>query len=321
MRDGIYIGIDGGGTHSSAAAVRPDGRFAAFVSGGGCNFHHAGVETVRRRIEEMVLALSEKARAPVARVCVGMSALDGPASPALLELFSSGPLLRGRLDLQSDAYAALMGFTRGGPGMIVLCGTGSMLLLMDEKGRQHVSGGWGYLLNDAGSAYSLARDALLAVAAEADGTGPATALTPIALRHFGVSAPRELIDKVYAPDCTPDRLADFAREVLTPTALLDGTARRILNENMAALALLAARLFQKAPGVNSLGMYGGIFAHSPQAREAFSASLRSRIPAVNIRRMEFSPEIGCVLHLFRQEGLLTEAVLETLRSTCKEVQP
>ena len=42
-----------------------------------------------------------------------------------------------------------MGCTLGGPGLIAICGTGSMLLLRDREGRTRVSGGWGYLLEDA----------------------------------------------------------------------------------------------------------------------------------------------------------------------------
>ena len=50
----LLIGIDGGGTHSTAVAASPDGRIAAVTEGGGLNFHNVGVETVRLRLEAMV---------------------------------------------------------------------------------------------------------------------------------------------------------------------------------------------------------------------------------------------------------------------------
>ena len=46
----ILIGIDGGGTHSTAVAAWPDGRVAAVVPGGGQNFHNEGMEIVRARL-------------------------------------------------------------------------------------------------------------------------------------------------------------------------------------------------------------------------------------------------------------------------------
>ena len=108
--------------------------------------------------------------------------------------------------------------------LLVEAGEGSFTrLLRDREGRRHVSGGWGYLLEDAGSGFTLAREALLAIAAEADGMGPVSGLTPAALAYFGADTPRGLIGRVYAPDCGPDRIAGFARFVLEAA---DGGNRR-----------------------------------------------------------------------------------------------
>ena len=278
---GLYIGIDGGGTHSTAVAAWPDGRVAAVTEGLGLNYHNVGVEPVRLRLEEMVKTLEAQAEAPVEKICVGMSALDGPADEATLALFTAGTLSPSALDLQSDAYAALMGFTQGEPGMIVICGTGSMLLLVDEKGNQHVSGGWGYLLNDAGSGYTLAREALLRVIDAAEGTGPSTPLTALALDYFGVSYPRAIIDRVYAPDFTPDQMAGFAPCVIAQAEQGEPGALDILSHNMERLARQAARLFLKAPAARRVGLYGGIFAR-PGPRY-FSKNLgRALAPSGNL---------------------------------------
>ena len=133
MSRGLLIGIDGGGTHSSAVAVWPDGRIAAVAREGGMNFHNDGVDAVRRRLENVVGALCAGAGAPAERICAGLSALDGPADRETLAVFASDTWPAGTLDLQSDAYIALMGCTLGSPGMIVICGTGSMLLLLDRE--------------------------------------------------------------------------------------------------------------------------------------------------------------------------------------------
>lgn len=214
MKQELLIGIDGGGTHSTAVAAWPNGQVAAVASGKGLNFYNIGVEKVRKRLESMVCELCSKTDAQPGRVCVGMSALDGPADEQTLASFTGGMFAPGQLDLQSDAYIALMGFTRGAPGMIVICGTGSMLLLADGQGAQHVSGGWGYLLSDAGSGYTLAREGLLAVIDAFENIGPPTSLTAAAFAFFSVSTPRQIIDRVYAPGFTPDQMAGFARHVI-----------------------------------------------------------------------------------------------------------
>ncbi len=319
MKHGLFIGLDGGGTHSTAVAAWPNGQVAAIAKGGGLNFYNDGVETVRLRLESMVAELCKSAGAPVRKVCVGMSALDAPADEETTALFTGGVLCPSQLDLQSDAYIALMGFTRGQPGMIVICGTGSMLLL-DETGAQHVSGGWGYLLGDAGSGYTLAREGLLAVINESDGIGAQTELTPLALEYFSAESPRRLIDKIYAPDCTPDRIAGFARHVLAQAEKGDAQAQDILLKNMQRLARLAAQLLKKSPQAHRIGLYGGIFAHSAPARRAFGDALARLSPDAEICSLDYPPELGAIIHLMRREGLLTDAVLAQLKQTYEEAK-
>ena len=321
MSRGLFIGIDGGGTHSSAVAVWPDGRVAATASGGGMNFHNDGVETVRGRIEEVVRTLCERAGAPAEKICAGLSALDGPADAGTQALFASDAWPDGALDLQSDAYIALAGCTMGGPGMIAICGTGSMLMILDREGHLRVSGGWGTLLEDAGSGFTLAREALLAVAAEADGTGPATGLTDRALAYFGAEKPRGLIDRIYAPECGPDRIAGFARCVLEEAERGNRTAENILRRNMNRLGSQAAQLLSTAPGVHRTGIYGGIFAHSAAARGIFEEALRAEAPEAEVQDPAFPPELGAVIHLLKREGRLEDAALEKMKTTWKEMRP
>ena len=316
----ILIGIDGGGTHSTAVAAWPDGRVAAVVPGGGQNFHNDGMEIVRARLLEMISSLKEKTGAEAEAVCVGLSALDGPADEATYAAFHEGELENEALDLQSDVYIALMGLTQGEPGVIVICGTGSMLLMVDEKGNQLVSGGWGYLLNDAGSGFTLAREALLASIDEIDGIGKPCSWTPELLEFFGVTDARKLIDVVYAPDFTPDQLAGFARLLLARANAGDADALGILERNMTRLARLTARLMDKAENVNLVGLYGGIFQHNELARSLFERTLKKERPDAQIRLPEYPPELGAVIHLMKQNGTLTKEALLTLKNTYKEIR-
>lgn len=320
MSEKVLIGIDGGGTHSTAVAAYPDGRIAAMAEGGGANFHNIGVEAVRRHLEEMVDALCGACGCECDEICVGMSALDAPADERTRALFAEGTLKPVQMDLQSDAYIALMGFTLGKPGVIVICGTGSMLLMLDSQGRQRAAGGWGYLLGDAGSGYTLAREGLLAVIDASEGTGPATLLTEDALSYFNVQTPRGLIDRVYAPETTPDRLAGFARHVLARAKAGDGPAARILTDNMARLARSAAHLISDAPEAGRIGLYGGIFAHSELARTLFTDAVKALAPDAKICRLEYPPELGALIHLFQRRGMLDDEVLARMKSTYEEIR-
>ena len=320
MAHGILIGIDGGGTHSTAVAAYPDGRIAAVAYGGGLNFHNIGVEKAHAHLEEMCAELCQDCSAPAEEICVGMAALDAPADATTTATFTRGMFTPGQLDLQSDAYIALMGFTLGQPGVFVICGTGSMLLMLDGEGRQHAAGGWGYLLGDAGSGYTLAREGLLAAIDAAEGLAEDTPLLADALAYFGADAPRGLIDRIYAPGFTPDKLAGFARCVLTRAKDGDSLAREIVQRNMHRLARHAARLVEKAPEANRIGLYGGIFTHSELARADFTQALMGMTPAVTVSAPEYPPELGALIHLFKKRGLLTDEVLARMKSTYEEIR-
>ena len=314
MAEALFIGIDGGATHSTAVAAWPDGTVAAVEYGDGLNFNNIGTETVRLRIEDIINRICIKTGAHDLRVCIGSAALDKPADEATLRKFT-GMLSPKQLDIQSDAYIALMGLTRGEPGMIAICGTGSMLLLADGNGIQHASGGWGYLMEDAGSGYAIAREGILAAIAEYEGVGPATAISRYICEYFGADDMRGVIDRLYAPEHTPDRLAGFARYVIAEAENGDGVSMDIIIKSMEKLAAQAAALFRKAPEASRIGLYGGIFAHSNTAREAFENSLRLRKPDVEICIPEFPPELGALIHIMKKQGMLTPQTLKNLNET------
>lgn len=320
MEDGLIIGVDGGGTHTVAVVARPDGRVLAVARGAGLNYHTVGMLCARERLFALVEELRTRCGgADVRRVCVGMSALDGPADEATKRRFGGERFPYGALDMQSDAYIALMGFTLGAPGVIVVCGTGSMLLMLDAEGRQHARGGWGYLLGDAGSGYALARMGLSAVIEQAEGLGIETCLTGEALAYFDVAAPRGIIDRVYAEGFTPDKLAGFAKCVLGAAEDGDGIARAILQENMRTLARQAALLIDTAPEASRVGLHGGIFQNSALAREAFAGELLRLAPGAEVSRPGYPPELGALFHCLRLEGKLTIGALNRVRASYEEL--
>ena len=62
-------------------------------------------------------------------------------------------------------------------GIIIIAGTGSIVLGRDAVGTEARAGGWGPLLADDGSGYAIGLAGLRAVFRARDGWGPSTALT------------------------------------------------------------------------------------------------------------------------------------------------
>ena len=316
----VLIGVDGGGTKTVAVAARMDGTILAAQRGIGINYNNIGMEKARDNLKEVIDRLLARCSRDYEEICIGMPALDMAADEALTRLFAGDAFDPARLDMQSDAYTALQGFTLGKPGIIVICGTGSILLLMNGKGGQYVQGGWGHMLGDRGSSHALASAGLCAAIDAWEKVGPETALGDAAMQHFSLSTPRQLIDRVYAPECGPHGIAGFAKEVLILAAQGDEIARTIVEKEMIHVAAQAAALIVQFPEAYRVGMYGGVFAHNPLARDLFIGALTKRIPHAQVSMPEYPPELGALIHVFQKRGLLTDLVLSNMKESYQALQ-
>ena len=316
----LFLGVDGGGTKTVAVAARADGTVIGLRRGAGINYNNIGMDAARETLFAVIAPLLQGCGGDYREICIGMPALDAAADEATTRAFAGTRFDPARLDLQSDAYTALLGLSMGKPAMIVICGTGSILLLADGSGRQRVLGGWGHLLGDPGSGHALATDGLRAAIDAWEGLGPATALTDAATRYFSLDTPRRLIDRIYAPDCTPDRIAGFARSVLELAAAGDPSAIAVLRQNMTHIAREAAALLQSAPEVRLVGLYGGIFEHSADARDLFTGILDGLCPGKTVTQPNYPPELGALLHCYQKRGLLAPALLQRLEDSYAAVR-
>lgn len=120
-----------------------------------------------------------------------------------------------RVRVIPDAQAALLGALGDRPGVLVLAGTGSIVIGYDGRGRWARAGGLGPLLGDEGSGFWLGREWLRSRAARGD--------------------LRAVLGAAHAPD-TVARVAAWAPRVLARCRGGDGAARAIARAGQTALA-------------------------------------------------------------------------------------
>lgn len=319
MRLNYVVGVDGGGTKTIAVAAGEDGTVLAVERGEGINYNNIGMDRARSNLKEIMCRLQARLDGVCTEITVGMPALDMPADKELITRFAGDSFDPEILDLQSDACITLTGFTMGQPGMIVICGTGSILLMIDEYGQQYVRGGWGYILGDAGSGYTLAIDGLRAAICDWENTGEKTALSRMAMTYFQLKDPRDLINIIYPSGYTQADIAQFGRIVLECCEQGDKAAVRITRDNMAALAANAAEMIRRIPAANRVGIWGSVLTNNACARQIFSEELHRLCPEAVIIRPEFPPELGAVIHAMNKKGPLKEEILRRLKESYKEM--
>ena len=96
-----------------------------------------------------------------------------------------------RVDVLSDAQLAHLGALDGGPGVLILAGTGSIVIGRDAGGRWGRAGGFGPLLGDEGSGFWLGR-AWLRATSQGEDFLPARRMIQAkdAVRRIATLAPR-----------------------------------------------------------------------------------------------------------------------------------
>lgn len=188
------LGIDGGGTKTVCAALAlPASGDAAGSAGdvtgwgrsGSSNRNSVGDEAARTNIFLAIdgaLAQADVHADEVAAICLCLSGADRPADIVLVEGWVRTRLPRAQISVYNDSVAALASGTGGQLyGIVVISGTGMIVLGYNEQGERHRAAGWGALLDRHGSGYALGIDALHAITRAADGSGPATTLTEAVL--------------------------------------------------------------------------------------------------------------------------------------------
>ncbi|MEO7675219.1 MAG: BadF/BadG/BcrA/BcrD ATPase family protein, partial [Verrucomicrobiota bacterium] len=180
----LFVGIDGGGTHSYAIAVNESGRVVATAQSGSLNFHGGGLDRARTSLSQLIESLQLPEIHRAANYVIGCAALFTEATHFEKEQFCGGIVPLDRTRLVGDCVTAFHGASLGKPGVLIISGTGSIVLVRNEAGNFSQLGGWGHLLGDAGSAWWIALESVKAAIAASEGLGPRTNLTQLICRFF-----------------------------------------------------------------------------------------------------------------------------------------
>lgn len=307
----LICGIDGGGTSTKIVVCDHEGRIVTGFAGGSINHYGVGSDKARETYRSIREGLIERlGRLPDA-VYIGCSALDRRATDEEAREITGGAFELCPLVVHSDVWIALLGFTLGQRGAILISGTGSMACGVDKDGTYRTAGGWGQTLGDEGSGYHLGLMGIQAALRGNDGVTVPTRLTGRLIRFFGLTEISEIIDLFYNPPIEKSRIASFATEVERVALGGDEVAMQILEEEIAWLARLAMAITQKCD-TTSLGLCGSMLTRSPVIGIRLSEILINK--GIKAQVPEFKPETGALFGAFQLLGLsVTESVLSNLK--------
>lgn len=239
MAETVYLGIDGGGSHTVALLADEAGHILGRGEAGPANPLTVGEAEARQALRTAVCAAWAAAGLnprPAEVACLGLAGTGRERERQEALRWAAEDGLAARVLVVLDCDLVLAAGTPEGWGLALIAGTGSIAWGRDAQGRTARAGGWGYLLGDEGSGYALGLEALRAIARAADGAGPTTALEAAILARWGLAAPQDFIPRVYRTPFPRPEIAELAPLVEEVAARGDPVAVRLVSEAGAALA-------------------------------------------------------------------------------------
>ncbi len=274
-----FVGIDSGGTKTEcwlADETRVLGRAAA----GSVKLTRVGEEVAAARLRALLDAVSAEAGVAlreVTRTCVGMS---GYSIARLRDWMADAVAARvgGAVEVCGDETIALDAAFRGGPGILVIAGTGSIVVGRCADQTRFTAGGWGPAIGDEGSGSWIGAEALRAGFAALD-RGLETRLVDAVKERWGAADYAEVVGLAHTQPGP-----DFA--ALTPVVVRlaeegDSVARDILRRGGEALGEQAGMVWRKMTerGERSaeVACTGSVLENIGAVRRAMEARLDRRL--------------------------------------------
>lgn len=259
--NGLVVGVDAGGTNTRAVVLDTHGTCLGYGRCGPGNPISAGVPmavaNIMGAIELAMVAATGSGLAGGSVGAEGAGRLVG-LGLSIAGIFSNGgrlpeleQALRAKgvtapLRFDGDVMGAYFSATTAAEGLVMIVGTGATASRVHHHQMDKLADGLGWLLGDAGSGFWVGHRIAMAAAAELDGTGPATSLTPAVLEAIGCPAPGRLdgprgrdprltflLDWAYSR--RPVQLSELGSLVADPRHQDDPLAREILDAGARAL--------------------------------------------------------------------------------------
>ena len=271
----LFVGIDGGGTQTTAVVTRADGAVLARVEGGAGRVNLLEPAAGAAALADLTRsALLQAGGAPVAdALCCALSGAGREPERTQLEDALRATSVANTVVVVGDFEAGLQDALGSGPGILLISGTGSAAWGRAEDGRQARCGGWGYQIGDEGSGYSIGMAAVRAAMQDYDGRAGDTQLLAYVMRVAGLDDEPGLVR--WAAHASRGDIAALAPTVVL-LAATDTTAAGIVEQAARELALHIAALHKRLGPWTSptpVALTGGLIAPGRPLRPHLVISL------------------------------------------------
>jgi glucosamine kinase len=293
----LFLAIDAGGT-KTRCLLADESQVLARATTGSIKLMRVGEAEASARLQAM---LTQVALTPgvglseVSQTCIGIAGItiEAVREWAEREIRKS---VGGNLILAGDEEIAIDAAFHGGPGVLIIAGTGSNVLGRAADGAMYHAGGWGPALGDEGSGFWIGQEALRAGFWAIDRGISTNLLTEIG-EFWGVKSLGEIVEMANArpgpdfPALTPVvvRCAEAGDELAA--AVLERAGTELAEQ----VALVALKMQESGPHPQIEAAYtGSVLEHISRVRSAMIEALKASSPNIKVVEGAVDPLQGAL---------------------------
>lgn len=242
----FFIGVDGGGTKTTAALANKNGEIIKRATSGPSSPRNQGIKLTVKNISDAIYKVYNNEN--ILSVFIGLPSIEEEGK-AYIEKIKKDILTDKRIKpalknlvIGSDQLAAFYSKIDTLEGVLVIAGTGAVS--RGFKGVKEVkASGWGWL-SDEGSSFYVGQKSIQAILKSIDGRGKETLITKIAFKKLKVKDINSFLLKIYSSSTTEivPLFSIFCNEASKRGDLI---AKKILKESARELALSSLVVIKK----------------------------------------------------------------------------
>lgn len=314
-----FLGIDGGGSHTRALICDQSGKIIGNGESGPSNPMSSPVADCQAHLEEAIqLALSAFNPDTIEAAHFGIAGAQSKEGYDILQGIARELLdcSKTKISIGSDLEIALEGGLAGAPGIALIAGTGSACYGKNGLGEEAFCGGWGDLVDDAGSGSWIGLKALQVCVRQADGRLTSSEFQDRVLDNLGIDSMNGFKQRIHQKGINRTERAELAPIIFDLAENGDPAALEIVNQAADELFNLVhsccRQLHFASPDIVLLG---GLTSQA-QLLEQIVARIKNNIPDAQVHRPKLSATSGAILKAMRASGIeisvLTLGAVENL---------
>ncbi len=286
------IGIDGGGSHTRFVLYDEKvGVLNSLEINSPGNYHLIGAEGVKKIFKEGIKRVSSNSYFDT--IGAGLSGVDRPTDKKIIsEIFEEIGVKD--FAISNDGVTALWGAT-GGVGILMISGTGSIIVGRNSKGKVYRAGGWGYMFDEYCSGFWFSNRAAMAALNYRDRLGPFTTLESVLVNFYGIKSIDDIV-YLYYSDFDKAKIASAAKVVLQEAQKGDEISMKIVKngvENALNMISVVARRCGFG-GRFTFSYIGGLFNSKYFLRRVENA-FEATFPRAQFMHPKFGADVGAAL--------------------------